>query len=198
MLEGKRMPDEWKKNTLIPIYKNKGDTQDCGCYRGIKLMSHTMKLWERVLDERLRNIVVMCDQQEALIPEVCGKAIQNMYENSVTNVRSVVGTTDSFTVEVGLDQGSVLNPFLFAIIMDRLTESIRRSAPEMMMLADDIVLRCEGRQELEDNLEVWRFALERRGMKVSRMKGKIYRTLYVMETVPVTKLQEKKMEVAEM
>ncbi|XP_047494983.1 uncharacterized protein LOC125043073 [Penaeus chinensis] len=52
--------------------------------------------------------------------------------------------------------------------MDRLTEGIRTSAPEMMMFADDIVLCCEGTQELEDILEVWSFALERRGMKVSR------------------------------
>ncbi|XP_047486793.1 uncharacterized protein LOC125037635 [Penaeus chinensis] len=34
----------WRKSTLIPIYKNKGDAQDCGNFRGIKLMSHTKKL----------------------------------------------------------------------------------------------------------------------------------------------------------
>ena len=38
---GERMPDEWRESTLIPIYKNKGDAQDCGNYRGVKLMSHT-------------------------------------------------------------------------------------------------------------------------------------------------------------
>jgi hypothetical protein len=37
-----RMPDEW--STLVPIFKNKGDIQSCTNYRGIKLMSHTMKL----------------------------------------------------------------------------------------------------------------------------------------------------------
>ncbi|XP_063587891.1 uncharacterized protein LOC134765277 [Penaeus indicus] len=72
-----------------------------------------------------------------------------------------------------------------------------------MMFADDTVLCCEGGQELEDNLELWKFALERRGMKVSRAKGKICRTcvrpamLYGMETVPVTRFQETKMDVAE-
>ena len=45
ILRSKRMPEEWR-GTLIPIYKNKGDIQNCGNYRGIKLMTHTMKLWE--------------------------------------------------------------------------------------------------------------------------------------------------------
>ena len=45
-----KMPDEWRNSTLIPIFKNKGDIQDCGNYRGIKLTSHTLKLWERIID----------------------------------------------------------------------------------------------------------------------------------------------------
>jgi len=49
------MPDERKRSTLIPIYKNKGDIQNYTNYRGIKLMSHTMKLWERVIEQRLRK-----------------------------------------------------------------------------------------------------------------------------------------------
>ncbi|XP_037800573.1 uncharacterized protein LOC119595524 [Penaeus monodon] len=34
------MPDEWRDSILIPICKNKVDIQDCGNYRGIKLMLH--------------------------------------------------------------------------------------------------------------------------------------------------------------
>ena len=51
-----KMPNEWRRNILVPIYKNKGDIQSCTNYRGIKLTSHTMKLWERVIVHRLRAI----------------------------------------------------------------------------------------------------------------------------------------------
>jgi hypothetical protein len=39
-----KIPDEWRRSILVPIFKNKGDIQSCTNYRGIKLMSHTMKL----------------------------------------------------------------------------------------------------------------------------------------------------------
>ena len=46
-------PDDWSKDILCPIYK-KGDKTDCSNYRGIVLMSHPMKVYERILAERLR------------------------------------------------------------------------------------------------------------------------------------------------
>ncbi|KAK3575008.1 hypothetical protein QTP86_019658 [Hemibagrus guttatus] len=45
-----------------------------------------------------------------------------MYERSRTVVRCAVGQTEEFKVEVGLHQGSALSPFLFAIVMDQLSE----------------------------------------------------------------------------
>ena len=39
-----------------------------------------------------------------------------------------------------------------------------------MMFADDIVICSESREQVEEKLERWRYALERRGMKVSCSK----------------------------
>ena len=63
-----RMLDEWRDSTLIPIFKNKGDIQDCGNYRGIKMMPYTLKLWERIIDGRLRAIVTISEQQVGFMP----------------------------------------------------------------------------------------------------------------------------------
>ncbi|KAK3517493.1 hypothetical protein QTP70_012572 [Hemibagrus guttatus] len=224
VLESERMPEEWRRSVLVPIFKNKGDVQSCSNYRGIKLMSHTMKLWERVVEARLRKVVEICEQQYGFMPrksttdaifalrilmekyrdgqrelhcvfvdlekaydrvpreelwycmrksgvaEKYVRVVQDMYERSRTVVRCAVGQTEEFNVEVGLHQGSALSPFLFAIVMDQLSEEVRQESPWTMMFADDIVICSESREQVEENLERWRFALERRGMKVSRSK----------------------------
>ncbi|KAK3545348.1 hypothetical protein QTP70_004069 [Hemibagrus guttatus] len=98
------------------------------------------------------------------------RVVQDMYKRSRTVVRCAVGQTEEFKVEVGLHQGSALSPFLFAIVMDQLSEEVRQESPWAMMFADDIVICSESREQVEENLERWRFALERRGMKVSHSK----------------------------
>ncbi|KAK3532932.1 hypothetical protein QTP70_003800 [Hemibagrus guttatus] len=181
-----------------------------------------MKLWERVVEARLRKVVEICEQQYGFMPrksttdaifalrilmekyrdgqrdgqfvdlekaydrvpreelwycmrksgvaEKYVRVVQDMYERSRTVVRCAVGQTEEFKVEVGLHQGSALSPFLFAIVMDQLSEEVRQESPWTMMFADDIVICSESREQVEENLERWRFVLERRGMKVSRTK----------------------------
>ena len=62
------IPYSWKKSKLIPIFKNKGGIIECNTYRGIKLMSHFMKLWERIIEARLREIVFIGDNQFGFRP----------------------------------------------------------------------------------------------------------------------------------
>ncbi|XP_037804444.1 uncharacterized protein LOC119598731 [Penaeus monodon] len=45
--------------------------------------------------------------------------VKDMYEESITSVRRVAGTTEGFRVKVGLHQGSPLSPFLFALVTGR-------------------------------------------------------------------------------
>ena len=63
-----KMPEEWRRSILVPIFKNKGDVQSCTNYRGIKLMSHTMKLWERVIEHRLRRMTSVTKNQFGFMP----------------------------------------------------------------------------------------------------------------------------------
>ena len=90
------------------------------------------------------------------------RLVQDMYEGSETVVRCAVGTTESFKVKVGLQQRSALSLFLFAMIMDRLTDEVRRETPWTMLFADDIVICGETREEVERRLESWRYALQKK------------------------------------
>ncbi|XP_023213041.1 uncharacterized protein LOC111615841 [Centruroides sculpturatus] len=49
-----KIPDEWRKCIIVPIFKGK-DVQNCGNYRGIKILSHTMKTWEKIVERRIRQ-----------------------------------------------------------------------------------------------------------------------------------------------
>ena len=73
------------------------------------------------------------------------RIINDIYNEATTTVRSAAGLTEKFKVQVGLHQGSVLSSFLFAIIMDKLTEHIRKDAPYNKLFADDIVLSKRAR-----------------------------------------------------
>ena len=66
------------------------------------------------------------------------RVVQDMYEDSVTEVRCVAGMTKWFRVEVGLYQGSSPSSFLFAMLMDRLTDEIGQQSPWNMVFPDDI------------------------------------------------------------
>ena len=48
-------PSQWRLAHLIPLYKKSGDTLDPSNYRMLALMSVLPKLFEKVLDARLRE-----------------------------------------------------------------------------------------------------------------------------------------------
>ena len=63
-------------------------------------------------------------------------------------------------MDVGLHQGSALSPYLFLILMDELTEGVRKEVPESIMCVDDIVL-CGGREvDMTEYLDTRRKSLE--------------------------------------
>ncbi|XP_037802992.1 uncharacterized protein LOC119597486 [Penaeus monodon] len=113
-------------------YSEKGDIQSCENYQGIKLMSHPLKLLERIMDSRLRQVVRIGRQQlsfmkgigtvdekayervpcqevwrglrERGVQEKYVRMIQECYKDVTTRVRSTVGMTEHFKVKVGLHQ----------------------------------------------------------------------------------------------
>ncbi|KAK3523471.1 hypothetical protein QTP86_033592 [Hemibagrus guttatus] len=192
VLESERIPEEWR-SVLVPIFKNNGSGNICEQQYGFMPRKSTTDAifalrillekyrdgqrelhcvfvdLEKVYDRVPREELWYCMRKSG-VAEKYVRVVQDMYERSRTVVRCAVGQTEEFKVEVGLHQGSALSPFLFAMVMDQLSEEVRQESPWTMMFADDIMICSESREQVEENLERWRFALERRGMKVSCSK----------------------------
>ena len=96
---------------------------------------------EKAYDRVPREELWYCMRKSGIVEKYL-QLVQDMYEGRETVVRCAVKTTESFKVKVGLHQGSALTPFLFAVIMDRLTDEVRRQPPWTILFADDIVI-CE-------------------------------------------------------
>ena len=124
---------------------------------------------EKAYDRIPREEIWRCSR-ERNVPEKYIRLVPDMYRGCKTVVRSAAGESNSFGVEVGLHQGSALSPYLFLLLMDVLTEDVRKDVPGSMMFADDIVLCGDDETDMTEYLETWRRALEDRGMRISRPK----------------------------
>ena len=59
----KKITEIWRQVTLFPIFKEMDDIQDCNNYKCIRIMSHTLKLLERIIDRWLRKKIHVGRQQ---------------------------------------------------------------------------------------------------------------------------------------
>ncbi|KAK3573842.1 hypothetical protein QTP86_032881 [Hemibagrus guttatus] len=103
---------------------------------------------EKAYDRVPREELCYCMRKSG-VAEKYVRVVQDMYERSRTVVRCAVGKTEEFNVEVGLHQGSALSPFLFAMVMDQLSEEVIQESPWTIMFADDIVICSESREQVE-------------------------------------------------
>ena len=66
--------------------------------------------------------------EEEKIPEVLVRSVSRVYEGAKTRVRVDSVLSEEFEVNVGMYQGSVLSPFLFAVVVDVVTELAREGS----------------------------------------------------------------------
>ena len=89
------------------------------------------------------------------VPEAEVRVVEGMYEK--TTARVVVGELASgeFEVKIGLRQGSVLSPLLFISLLDLISrKTVMKDAMKKPLYADDLALVANGKQELQETLEV--------------------------------------------
>ena len=97
------------------------------------------------------------------LSEVMVRALMSLYDDAKTRVRVRSAYSEEFEVKVGVHQGSVLSPLLFAIVVGVITENARRGVVNGLLYADDLVLMSEGIEGLKKRFWNWKDALESKG-----------------------------------
>ena len=104
------------------------------------------------------------------IPDVFVRSVMSLYEDS-DSVDSEL--SEELEINVEIHQGPVLSPFLFALVIDAVTEFARDGALSELLCADDLVLMSETIKVLWDKILRWKEAFERKGLKLTFEKTKV-------------------------
>jgi len=124
--------------------------------------------------DRVPREVVYWSLRKRTVPEKMVRLVKTMYEGARTTVRTKLGKTDSFPIEVGLHQGSAMSPFLFLVVLDTRTMDLKEDDELWEVLfADDLVIMADTEEELQQRYLVWKNSLERKGMKVNTQKTEV-------------------------
>nr|GEW20712.1 hypothetical protein [Tanacetum cinerariifolium] len=177
-----KMPEEWRLSEVISIFKNKDDAQAIHLIRSLmeKYRKRQRDLHLAFLDlEKAYDSVPRELIWKTLVDKGTSrryiKVIKDMYDGARTRVRTPIGNTEFFLVEVGLHQGSAISPYLFALILNDLSRGIQEDISWCLIFADDIALVSESAEGLNNRLENWREALEDNGLRVSKEKTEYLR-----------------------
>ena len=127
---------------------------------------------EKAFDRVPRKVMEWAMRKKG-IPEAMVRAVMSLYEGAKTRVRVGSELSEEFAVKVGVHQGSVLSPLIFAIVIDVVTESARQGLMNEMLYADDLVLMSETMEGLRDRFWRWKEAFESKGLKVNLGKTKV-------------------------
>ena len=98
--------------------------------------------------DRVPREVEIWDLQNMGVDEWLIRTVMALYTEACTVVRTDVGLSESFEAKVGLHQGSVLSPLLFAAVMDIVSSEGRSGLPSELLYPDDIVIMAPTMEQL--------------------------------------------------
>ena len=79
---------------------------------------------EKAFDRVPRKVLEWAMRKRG-IPEAMVRTVMSLYEGAKTRVRVGLELSEELEVKVGVHQGSVLSPLVFAIVVDVVPESIK-------------------------------------------------------------------------
>ena len=124
---------------------------------------------EKAFDRVSRKVMEWAMRKKGLF-EVIVRAVMSLYDGAKTRVRVGSAYSEEFEVNVGVHQGSVLLPLLFAIVVDVIIENARRGVVNELLHADDLVLISKTMEDLKERFCNWKDALESKGLRVNTRK----------------------------
>ena len=164
IFEQEKMPEEWRESVIVPIYKEKEDIQDCVNYRGIKMISHIMKIWERIIDRRLREETIIGEEQFGFIP---GRGTTDAIfaaRQVIEKYREMQKELHMMFIDLEKAYDRVPRQEVWRCLREQgVPEKYVQQHPWCMLFVDDIVLCSTRRDHVERKLEEWRRAMEERG-----------------------------------
>ena len=80
----------------------------------------------------------------------------NLYKGAKTRVRVGLELSEDFEVKVGVPQGSVLLPLVFANVVNVVRENVTNGLMSEMLYADDLVLKSETMEGLREKFWKWK------------------------------------------
>ena len=101
------------------------------------------------------------------------RTVMALYTAACTVVRTDAGLSECFEVKVGLHQGSVLSPLLFASVMDVVSSETRTGLPSELLYADDLVIMAPTMEQPGRRVADWSASLLGKGLKVNAGKSKV-------------------------
>ena len=112
--------------------------------------------------DRVPRVLIESSLRRKRVVECYVKAVMKMYKEVLFQVKVKGEDSKEFAVRVGILQGSVILPFIFAVVMDVVTEEVTNEG-RALMYADDLVLICETKEAARRRFVAWRNALETEG-----------------------------------
>ena len=95
--------------------------------------------------------------------EVLVRSVIHLYQGAKT--RHDCELSEEFEVKVGMHQGSVMSPFLLAVV-DVITELEREGELSDLLYAGDLVLMSVTTERLIDKFIEWKEAFERKNLQL--------------------------------
>ena len=117
---------------------------------------------EKAFDRVPRKVLEWALRKKGM-PDVLVGSVMSLYEGVKTRVRVDTELSEEFDVKVGMHHGSVQSPFLFAVVVDVVTEFTREGALSEMLYANDLVLMSETIEGLRNEFFKLKEACESKG-----------------------------------